>query len=299
MNNPFIKISSNDWKTIILYAETAYDMHSTEIGGMAHAFKENGVWTIKNPVILNQKISPANCTLDKEALATYYSESVKDYNKEDLTADKFLYVWWHSHHTMEAFWSATDQGTIKDAAKNGPSMSLVVNLKGEYKLTYTFNEPIEAYINCDLKIITDKENPLRKEIKEKCKVQLSTKSTITPTLFDNEKTISPSFDFQENLFLENPNYGMADTYIDDNEIVGALYDDKRTYMIQESSNDINDTIIDYMSESINYSAFKTLIENINDKYAVYGIDYKIPSKKDIASSSAQELLKQENNKEVN
>ena len=54
-----------------------------------------------------------------------------------------------------------------------------------------------------------------------------------------------------------------------------------------------------MSESINYSAFKTLIENINDKYAVYGIDYKIPSKKDIASSSAQELLKQENNKEVN
>ena len=296
MIKPFVKISENDWNKIIKYARTTYDMYSAEIGGMAHAFINNGVWTIKDPVILKQTISGGNCTIDKEALAEYYTDSVKDYNKLDLTANKFLYVWWHSHHNMKAFWSGTDEQTIEDAAKHGPSMSLVVNNKEDYELRYTFKEPIEAYVDCDLKIMRKTDDPIRKEIEELCTLTTIGKNMINE--LENEKTIRSGLEHQADMFddvLNNYEYNP----IMQEEISGALYDDKRVYMIEESSNDINDILIDYMAESINYSAFRTLIEDINDKYGVYDISYKIPPKKDMHKVSATTLLKESKNKEAN
>jgi len=272
---------------------------------MAHAFIDDGVWKIKDPVILKQTISSGKCTINKESLAEYYSDSVKDYNKLDLTSDKFLYVWWHSHHNMEAFWSGTDEKTIEDVAKHGPSMSLVVNNKEDYELRYTFKEPIEAYVDCDLKIIKNEHDPIRSEIEELCTLTTIGKNSAYPTSqlnmvnqLKNEEAIRPGLEHQANMFED-----MLDTYeynpTVQEEISGALYDDKRIYMIEESSNDVNDILIDYMGESINYSAFKTLVENINDKYSVYDISYKIPPKKDMHKVSATTLLKESKDKEAN
>ena len=115
---------------------------------------------------------------------------------------------------------------------------------------------------------------------------------------ENEKTIRSGLEHQADMFddvLNNYEYNP----IMQEEISGALYDDKRVYMIEESSNDINDILIDYMAESINYSAFRTLIEDINDKYGVYDISYKIPPKKDMHKVSATTLLKESKNKEAN
>lgn len=297
MDKPNVLISREDWSKILTYAEAAHDMHGTEIGGMAHAFNENGQWTIKDPVIIKQTISTANCTLDKESLAEYYSSSVKHYNKEDITSDKFLYVWWHSHHKMQAFWSGTDEQTILDAAKNGPSMNLVVNIKGDYKLTYTINEPIKAFVNCDVKFIADSIDDyaaVKAEITKKCK--LSSQRTLFDS-YKNEEAVRPGYEY-------NTAFGQGDIFaasyqetVDkDMAILDAkeeprVQDDKRNYMLEIAFDDINDSLIDYVSDAIDYKALKHLIKEINFKNEQYNIEFKIPTMKEVHGTSAQLLLK--------
>ena len=298
MTKPNVLISREDWSKILTYAEAAYDMHGTEIGGMAHAFNENGVWTVKDPVLIDQTIATSNCTLNKEALAVYYSDSVKHYKKEDITSDKFLYVWWHSHHNMQAFWSSTDEKTILEAAENGPSMSLVVNIKGEYKLTYTIKEPIRAYLNCNIKFISDNIDDyaaVKKEISDKCK--LSSQRTLFGEAYKGGEAVSPDYEYsskfgQGDIFAASYQETVdRDMAVLDAKEAPRLQDDKRNYMLEIAFDDINDTLIDYISEAIDYKALKHLIKEVNFKNEQYNIEFKIPTKKEVVRTSAQILLK--------
>ena len=105
-------ISPKDYNTIINYARAAYDEHKCEIGGMAVCLEDkDGDWIILDPVILKQEISASNCVLDKEELAKYYTRTgmSKKYKKAN-----YRFLWWHSHHTMAAFWSNTDLTAIEE-----------------------------------------------------------------------------------------------------------------------------------------------------------------------------------------
>ena len=101
-----INIKGEDWKKIIDYSAAAYDLHNSEIGGMAVCVKtDDNEWWIERPVILKQVISSTNTVLKKEELAKYYTKvaSSKEYKGKE-----YRFLWWHSHHTMQAFWSGTD-----------------------------------------------------------------------------------------------------------------------------------------------------------------------------------------------
>ena len=129
MDNEFY-ISKKDWDKIISYAGIAYDEFNAEIGGMAVVIQDkDNDWTIKDPVILDQVITAGNTHLNKESLAPYYTKMAKKYSKKN-----FRFCWWHSHHTMQAFWSGTDLATIDEFQDGDFSFALVVNLKGIIKL---------------------------------------------------------------------------------------------------------------------------------------------------------------------
>ena len=142
-------IEKKDWDKVISYAQAAWDEHRSEIGGMMVVVQDkDDDWQVQDPVILKQRISSGNTHLDKEELAKYYTKTAKKY-KDNI----FRFCWWHSHHTMSAFWSGTDTSTIDEFSDGDFSFALVVNLKEEYKFRVSVWRPMEVHEDVDLEIL--------------------------------------------------------------------------------------------------------------------------------------------------
>ena len=159
-------IKQKHWDHILGYAEEAYDTLKTEIGGMSVCLQDKeGDWEIIDPVILKQEVTGGNCTLEKEELAKYYTRTAKKYKGKS-----FRFCWWHSHHTMKAFWSGTDLTAIEEFSDGDFSFALVVNLKGEYKFRVSVWNPVEAHEDAELEILRPNRVSKRiaKEVSELC-----------------------------------------------------------------------------------------------------------------------------------
>ena len=174
MNNFYC--GQKEWDKIIAYSRAAYESMKTEIGGMALMIKDdNDDWHLKFPVILKQTVTAGNTHLDKEALAEYYGQTAYKMLKKKAT---YRYLWWHSHHTMGAFWSGTDQDTINEAEEMSDlSFSLVVNLKEEYKFRVALWKPVQVQQDVTLQI-EQKEKKVSKaiqdEVEELCSEEVRT-----------------------------------------------------------------------------------------------------------------------------
>tara|TARA_R110002012_G_scaffold304883_2_gene508691 strand:+ start:870 stop:1769 length:900 start_codon:yes stop_codon:yes gene_type:complete len=168
---PKFYISKEDWKKIIAYAESSYHQFKSEIGGQLIVIEdEEGDYILKAPVILKQTVSAGNCTMEEEALAVHYSKMIGEYG------NKARHCWWHSHHTMKAFWSGTDDATILSNRVQDWSLSLVVNLKEEYKLRVQFFSPIEHDEDVTLHFLQDdvpRDEALDSEVKSLCKTEIA------------------------------------------------------------------------------------------------------------------------------
>ena len=142
-------MSNKNWNTLQNYARHAYNEYKSEIGGFLIAEQdEDNKWKIHKPVILKQEISAGNTVLDKDALADYYVKTaIKMKDKP------FQFVWWHSHHTMAVFWSGTDLTAIDEFSNGNMSISLVINLKEEYKLRVNLWHPYKMHEDVDMDII--------------------------------------------------------------------------------------------------------------------------------------------------
>jgi hypothetical protein len=166
MNQEFY-MSQKDWGKIQQYAQQAYDSKKAEIGGMLVAIEDkDGDWELKDPVILKQQISASNCVLDKDDLALYYTRVGTKLKKKN-----FRFVWWHSHHTMDAFWSGTDLNAIKEYSDGDFSFALVINLKEEYKLRVSVWKPIEVHEDVELTLMGESKKIPKKivdEVTDKC-----------------------------------------------------------------------------------------------------------------------------------
>ena len=141
MSNFYMK--EKVWNKIQNYSKYAYDEHKSEIGGMLLAEKDDKErWHLHSPVILEQEISSGNTALSKEALASYYTKTAMKHKDRNIK-----FVWWHSHHNMEVFWSGTDLTAIDEMNQGDWSISLVVNLKQEYKLRVNIWKPFPAVVD--------------------------------------------------------------------------------------------------------------------------------------------------------
>ena len=160
-------IKQKNWDKILGYAEEAYETEKSEIGGMSVMVEDkDGDWTLQDPVILKQEISSGNTILEKEALSRYYSKVGKKMGNKN-----FRFCWWHSHHTMSAFWSGTDITAIDEYSDGDFSFALVVNLKGEYKFRVSVWQPVEAHQDVELEIINAKHRctkKMKEEVKTLC-----------------------------------------------------------------------------------------------------------------------------------
>ena len=155
-------ITQKNWDKILGYAEEAYETEKSEIGGMSVMVEDkDGDWELQSPVILKQEISSGNTVLEKAALSVYYSAIGKKMGKKN-----FRICWWHSHHTMAAFWSGTDKTAIDEFNEGDFSFALVINLKEEYKFRVSMWKPFEVHEDVDLEIVDAKPRCTKKMAEE-------------------------------------------------------------------------------------------------------------------------------------
>ena len=159
-------IHPDDFNQIIAYASSAYNQFKAEIGGQLIVVQDaEGDFILKNPVILKQTVSAGNCTLSASELAMHYAKMIQKHGRT------VRHCWWHSHHTMKAFWSGTDTDTILATPAKDWTVSLVVNLKKEYKLRIQFFAPFLHEENVDLNMMTllnNSDNTTDAEVKKLC-----------------------------------------------------------------------------------------------------------------------------------
>jgi len=154
------KISKQSWDKIQNYSRYAWEEHGSEIGGfMIVQKRQDGNFEMSEPVILEQEITAGNTTITKEALGTYYNKTAMKHGTDNLH-----YCWWHSHHTMSAFWSGTDLKAIDQDKNDDWNCSLVVNLKGEYKFRVNTWNPIETFLDIPIEIEGVKQKKVPKQI---------------------------------------------------------------------------------------------------------------------------------------
>ena len=192
-------IHPDDFNKVIGYAAASYNEYQAEIGGqMIVVQDEEGDYILKSPEIMKQTVSGGECNLDAAELALFYVKSAKAYGKN------VRFCWWHSHHTMGAFWSGTDDHTILTNVAKDWSVSLVVNLKKEYKLRIQFFEPFLHEENVELNFLTvesEINDDILKEVKEKC----TKEATVVTTYAHGYQ--------QQNLLADNTDYGYGDSYV--------------------------------------------------------------------------------------
>ena len=304
-NKPIMHIKNKDYVKIMTYAEEAYKLYKTEIGGMAVCLKdrETGEYLIKDPKIMKQTVSPSRCDLDKNALAEYFGkESIK---YKEYIPNNIIYVWWHSHHNLGAFWSATDIKTMEDSQKNGNTLSLVVSFdkKTPHVLTLSIKEPLKAHIDCELNIIKESlfnKDEIKEEIEKYCKdesIFLSpktvsgdiTKDTAQPSLFE-ETSFNSSFETGPINLFDFEDYN-TDFGTKEEQNKKTTLDDKAAYKYLDAIEEMT-SWLDQLKEEGDMRNFRAGLESLNEKYEDYEIKFKTSFTKAqlIEIETAEELL---------
>jgi proteasome lid subunit RPN8/RPN11 len=167
--NTMFNINESDWYEIISWAKLSHDEDKNEISGLATALpNDKGIYTIRDIEILKQENSASNTELDGDEVTKYKMKYGMKYQNPDMK-----FVWWHSHHTMDAFWSGTDLKEINAWKNTSFSLALVVNLKEEYKFRVSLwkagNLDLEQHFDIPLNIIRSTGVKITKGMKKKYK----------------------------------------------------------------------------------------------------------------------------------
>ena len=252
MDNEFY-ISQSNWNKIINYAGIAYDEFKAEIGGISVKIEdEDGDWELKDPVILKQVVTAGNTHLDKDELAKYYTRTAKKYAKKN-----FRFCWWHSHHTMDAFWSGTDTNTIDEFSDGDFSFALVVNLKEEYKFRVSIWKPFPMHKDVELNIICNAKKFPKKlvdEVNELCsepeyKYSVNKQFKGQRTLWNQERKSGNVINYTQPIDIDN----LTDQPV--------LYDYTYAYQLMQK-------LIDgACAGTVQYKDYEKEIEEFNNKAA--------------------------------
>jgi len=280
-----VYIDKECWDKIINYAKAAYHTEKCEIGGMSVVTQDkDGDWLIQEPVILKQEIGSTTCDLDKEELAKYYTQMAVKYNKTN-----FRFCWWHSHHTMSAFWSGTDISSIDEYGEGESDLSfaLVVNLKEEYKCRVSVWKPVEIHQDVELNIISnepDVEIPLDivTEVKEKCETRTYNHvgySKTHKTQIGNSTL--PLWDDTRNKW--NGYKRLEDVYVPNEQEV-ANFEAKYEYAVMKATEFIRQVTIGDWS----MHKFKKAIRETNKQIENYGVQIEELNKREFKEFTEME-----------
>ena len=262
-------ISRENFERVIAYAESAYRQFKSEIGGQLVVLEDkDGDYILEDPVILKQEISTANCELDGQELAIHYSKMIGKHG------NNVRQCWWHSHHTMGAFWSGTDDATILSHPANDWTLSLVVNLKREYKLRIQFFNPFMHEENVELNFLQeehDVDTAIDKEVEKLCAKE--TTSIVTYggtgnqcTLWNQQSKETHSYRHFQRCYGSVYGYNSWLDDTDELEMTGVPVDffEDCIDKLDKFSNDLTDG-------SMKFKTFRKKVKSLNEKLKQYNL----------------------------
>ena len=267
-----VYILKDCWDKIIHYAKAAYHGEKAEIGGMSVVTQDkDGDWWIEDPQILNQEIGATTCDLDKEDLAKYYTQMAVKYKDTN-----FRFCWWHSHHTMDAFWSGTDLSSIDEYGEGESDLSfaLVVNLKEEYKCRISVWKPLQVHQDVELEIVGREDVDIPVEIVTEVKAKCRKRSLSS---YQTGGAVLPSKGNQLSLHSWYDSRGMSSNYklleddctkIEPTQQELANFEAKWEYAMGK----VAEYIRQVNTGAWNMHKFKTAITHTNEQLEPYGLE---------------------------
>ena len=252
-------IKEKSWYEIISWAKLAYDEDKNEISGLATAVPDkDGFFIIGDVEIMKQENSGSNTELDGDAVTAYKMKYGMKHKNPNMK-----FVWWHSHHTMDAFWSGTDVKEIEAWENDSFSLALVVNLKEEYKFRVSvwkaaglniaqhYDIPLSILRKNGIKV-TDK---MKEEYEELCSDKHSYVTHHNNWKNNNQTTIwNNSFGVNK---VNRPNWNDMNKYSKTLELIESAMDE-------------------FMSDSLSFKDFNDQMKFLNSEIKNHKIkDYKI------------------------
>ena len=260
-------IKEKSWYEIISRAKLAYDEDKNEISGLATAVPDkDGFFIIGDVEIMKQENSGSNTELDGDAVTEYKMKYGMKHKNPNMK-----FVWWHSHHTMDAFWSGTDVKEIEAWENDSFSLALVVNLKEEYKFR------VSVWKAAGLNIAQHYDIPLSILRKNGIKVTDKMKEEYEELCSDKHSYVTHHNNWKNNNQTTIWNNSFKKRGTDWND----LNKYSRTLELIESAMD------EFMSDSLSFKDFNDQMKFLNSEIKNHKIkDYKIK----IPKGSKQALI---------
>jgi proteasome lid subunit RPN8/RPN11 len=255
-------ISEKDWNIMQQYARIAYDKDKNEVSGITclkkvkHPINKESAWELFEPVILKQENTGTTTELDGDALRDYYIRAAMKHGKD------IRFCWWHSHHTMGAFWSSTDINEIKAWENDSWSLALVVNLFHEYKLNVHIWDPVQYSEDVRLEVLRNVPKATVKQLKDYD--ELCDKPAVVTV--GNQPWYQKR---QGNLWLNNTNYNCQPLASDD-KLAWNKHDSVEPYaeLFNEVVEEIDEMMSDYAQGIKDYKEYTEFVNLINGRLKI-------------------------------
>jgi hypothetical protein len=145
------------------------DLASGEMSCLGMADLVPGGFLVSQIFLLPQLAGPAEVEIDRDAIARLVADL--DASGEDLTRLRF---WHHSHGSIAAFFSSTDEATIRALSNGTWSLALVSNRAGEQRARLDIWHPTHVVMDglrvsvhhADLGLREDCERLFRERVRE-------------------------------------------------------------------------------------------------------------------------------------
>ncbi len=129
---------------------------------------------IDDVYLIKQLSGNADTTLDAEAIGQFLVELVQ----QGIDTSK-VKLWWHSHGTMDVFWSTTDEQCIRDLTNSSYMISLVTNKMNKNLVRLDVYQPFQITLNdIGIELVYPKDAKLEEFCKNEFKAKVTEHSII-------------------------------------------------------------------------------------------------------------------------
>jgi len=159
-----------------------------EISGLGKVRELSDCLEVYDIEIFEQRVSGISSNLDTEILAKFLTdkavknESVKDYK-----------VWWHSHSSMDSFFSVIDETTIDQSSEFPYLVSIVINKKSKIQARLDIFEPIRLIVPLEIEMSFEENKEIEKQCQKEISEKVKNKSFWPSISRDRKKYSTPKF----------------------------------------------------------------------------------------------------------
>jgi len=173
---PRVFITPQAKQRLDLYIQLCPD----EISGLGRVERLGEDFLITEVFLFKQRATGASTELSEKDIAEWLTDLVRQ--GKDPSKIK---LWWHSHASMGAYWSSTDEKTISSCFATDWMISLVGNKRGEYCVRLDIYKPIRLTLDgLPLEVYWPEDKELKAEVEKEIREKVKRGFTLFRSFYD-------------------------------------------------------------------------------------------------------------------